>query len=208
MSRDTYLAGKRALDLILGTSTLVVASPVLLAVAVAIRLHDSGPAFFTQERAGQGGRVFRLVKLRTMTVGGASEDALDTASWVQGVPDDFVFKTSQSAADRVTPLGRWLRRTSLDELPQLVNVVAGDMSLVGPRPEILPIVEHYSSEQRVRLSVRPGITGWAQVTGRDRLDHGRKMAADRYYVEHASTLLDLRILLRTVWVALRAREAH
>lgn len=208
MSKDGYLSAKRALDVVAGASALVVTSPLLVALAVAIKLHDFGPVLFAQERAGKDGRVFRLLKLRTMSLGDSSGEELDTSTWLDGVPDDFVFKTSQSSTHRITGVGRWLRRTSLDELPQLINVVAGDMSLVGPRPEILPIVERYTADQARRLTMKPGITGWAQVTGRDRLDHGHKMAADRYYVEHASMLLDLRILVRTLWVALRGREAY
>ncbi len=208
MSRNAYLLGKRCVDILLSASALAVLAPTLAVIAIVIRLHEAGPVLFWQPRVGKDGRIFRLAKFRTMSPGLADVGELDTSSWVDGVPDDFVFKTAHSSAHRVTPIGRRLRRTSLDELPQLLNVLAGDMSLVGPRPEIVPIVERYSAEQRQRLSMKPGLTGWAQVTGRDKHDHGHKMAADRYYVQHASMQLDLQILVRTVWVALRGREAY
>lgn len=200
--------GKRLMDVVLSALALIVSAPVFVVVAAAIKLDDAGPVFFRQPRAGQGSRVFQMIKFRTMSVADPGGDALDTSTWFGGVPDDFVFKTSESGSDRITRVGRFLRRTSLDEVPQLLNVLTGDMALVGPRPEILPIVERYSSAQAVRLSVKPGLTGWAQVTGRSLHDHGQKMAADRYYVEHASMRLDVYILVRTVWVALRRQEAY
>lgn len=208
MSRRPYLVGKRLLDVVVSALALVATVPLFAVVATAVKLDDGGPVFFRQPRAGRGGRVFTMLKFRTMSVAGSGRDALDTSAWTDGVPDDFVFKTPDSRSDRVTRVGRILRRTSLDEVPQLINVLVGDMSLVGPRPEILPIVERYSAAQAVRLSVKPGITGWAQVSGRAEFDHGRKMAADRYYVSHASMRLDAVILLRTVAVALRRHEAY
>lgn len=208
MSRWPYLMGKRLLDVVVSALALVVATPVFVVVAVAIKLDDAGPVFFAQLRVGLRGRVFTMLKFRTMSVADARDAVLDTSTWSGGVPDDFVFKTPDSASDRITRVGRVLRRTSLDEVPQLINVLLGDMTLVGPRPEIVPIAERYSTAQAARLSVKPGITGWAQVTGRALYDHGQKMAADRYYVEHASMRLDVMILLRTFAVALRRHEAY
>lgn len=208
MSSGPYRAGKRLMDVVASALALVVASPLLLVVAVLIKSHDSGPVFFKQPRAGKGGEPFEVIKFRTMSGYDSGTDVLDTSSWVAGVPDDFVFKTSGSGLSRITPVGRWLRRSSLDEAPQFFNVLRGDMALVGPRPEIIPITERYTPVQAKRSSVKPGITGWAQVTGRSVHNHGQKIAADLYYVEHASARLDFWILLRTVWVAVLGREAY
>lgn len=205
MSGTVYRAAKRGLDVTAAAVGLVLASPLVAVVAVAVKLDDRGPVFFRQPRAGRGGEVFAMLKFRTMSVAGEFAGEVDTTAWADGVPDDFVFKTAASAQARVTRVGALLRRTSLDELPQLVNVLRGDMSLVGPRPEILPIVRHYNAEQARRLLVKPGLTGWAQVTGRSSHDHGQKMAADRWYVENAGLALDLRIIGRTLAVALHGR---
>jgi lipopolysaccharide/colanic/teichoic acid biosynthesis glycosyltransferase len=207
MSARYYSVAKRTTDVVAAAVGLVVLSPVLIVVALAVLIEDGRPVLFRQHRAGVGGVSFAMLKFRTMRVSGEFAGEVDTSGWTQGVPDDFVFKTSGSAESRVTRVGAWLRKTSLDELPQLLNVLVGDMSLVGPRPEILPIVRHYSPEQARRLLVKPGLTGWAQVTGRSSHDHGEKMLADRWYVDHASLALDLRILARTVAVALRGKEA-
>lgn len=208
MSRGPYRAGKRLMDIVASVLALAIASPLFLVVAMLIKSHDSGTVFFKQTRAGKGGEPFHMLKFRTMAGVDSGSEVLNTSTWVAGVPDDFVFKTPESGVTRVTPVGRWLRRSSLDEVPQFLNVLLGHMALVGPRPEILPIAECYTAMQARRLSVKPGITGWAQVTGRSLHNHGQKIAADLYYVEHASALLDLRILLRTVWVAVLGREAY
>ncbi|WP_377644199.1 sugar transferase [Oryzobacter terrae] len=205
MSSASYRAAKRAIDLAVSAVGLVVVSPLVAVTAAAIRLDDGGPVFFRQQRAGIDGVPFPMLKFRTMSVSGEFAGEVDTTGWLEGVPDDFVFKTAATAEARVTRVGRLLRRTSLDELPQLVNVFLGDMSLVGPRPEILPIVRHYNADQARRLLVKPGLTGWAQVTGRSSHDHGQKMAADRWYVENAGLRLDLRIIARTVRVALHGK---
>lgn len=207
MSARTYAFAKRAIDAAAAALGLVILSPLLVLIALAVILEDGRPVLFRQYRAGIGGEQFPMLKFRTMRVSGEFAGEVDTSGWTDGVPDDFVFKTSGSAESRVTRVGAWLRRTSLDELPQLFNVLVGDMSLVGPRPEILPIVRHYSADQARRLLVKPGLTGWAQVTGRSSHDHGEKMRADHWYVDHASLSLDLRILARTVAVALGGREA-
>ena len=207
MSARAYSVAKRTIDVVAAGVGLVVLSPLLLLVALAVLLEDGRPVLFRQLRAGEGGDPFPMLKFRTMRVSGEFAGDVDTSGWTDGVPDDFVFKTSGSAESRVTRVGALLRRTSLDELPQLFNVLVGQMSLVGPRPEILPIVRHYSAEQARRLLVKPGLTGWAQVTGRSSHDHGQKMRADHWYVDHASLSLDLRIIGRTVVVALGGREA-
>jgi lipopolysaccharide/colanic/teichoic acid biosynthesis glycosyltransferase len=171
---------KRLLDLALAVPALVLLSPVMAAVALALRIRVGSPVLFTQARPGLGGRPFRLVKFRTM------RDAVDAHG--RPLPDD----------QRMTPLGRWLRSTSLDELPTLWNVVRGDMSLVGPRPLLMEYLPLYTPGQARRHEVRPGVTGWAQVNGRNAIGWDDKFALDVWYVDHRSLLLDLRILMRTV----------
>ena len=208
MYKGAYLTSKRLTDIVVSVLVLVLASPIILVVSVVIKAYDAGPVFFKQPRSGHGGETFNVFKFRTMSGKADGDERLDTSLWGAGVPEDFVFKTAGSGLSRVTPIGRWLRRSSLDEAPQFLNVLLGQMSLVGPRPEILPITECYTPEQARRLTVKPGITGWAQVTGRSVHNHGQKIAADLYYVENASARLDLWILLRTVWVTLHGRAAY
>jgi len=180
-----YQHWKRILDLALVTGSLVIAVPLGLVVAVFVRSRLGRPVLFHQERAGWMGRPFVLVKFRTMT------DARDTHGVL--LPD----------AARLTSFGRWLRRTSLDELPTLWNVLRGDMSLVGPRPLPVRYLPRYSPTQARRHEVRPGITGLAQVNGRNERTWEEKFAIDLDYVNRASLLLDLRILIRTLVVVLR-----
>jgi lipopolysaccharide/colanic/teichoic acid biosynthesis glycosyltransferase len=172
----------RVLDAALAGVGLAIASPALAVAAVAIKLDDGGPIFFRQRRVGLHGEEFELVKLRTMTVGAEREGAGYAVD--EGDP-------------RITPVGRVLRRLSIDEIPQLWNVVSGDMSLIGPRPTLAYQVEQYTSRQRRRLEVKPGITGWAQIHGRARLPWAERIELDVWYVEHRSALLDLKILART-----------
>ena len=172
----------RALDLAGGSLGLVVAAPVLGLAALAIKLEDRGPVFYRQQRVGKDGVEFELLKLRTMIVGAERVGA----GYAVNAGDE-----------RITRVGRALRRLSLDELPQLWNVVRGDMSLIGPRPTLRYQVERYSPRQRRRLEVKPGITGWAQVHGRAALPWEDRIELDVWYVEHRSPWLDLRILLRT-----------
>jgi lipopolysaccharide/colanic/teichoic acid biosynthesis glycosyltransferase len=173
----------RALDLVLASALLAFASPLLLAAVAAIRLESRGPAFYRQRRVGRDGAPFELWKLRTMVPGA---EAMGAGIYVlEGDP-------------RITRVGRLLRRLSLDELPNLINVVRGDMALVGPRPTIQEQVDRYTERQRRRLEVKPGITGWAQVNGRTSLPWPERIELDVWYVEHRSLRLDLRILARTV----------
>jgi lipopolysaccharide/colanic/teichoic acid biosynthesis glycosyltransferase len=171
---------KRAFDVVVASVALVVLSPVLLVVAVLIRRKLGSPVFFSQVRPGRGGRPFRMVKFRTM------RDAIDRDG--QPLPD----------AARLTAFGAKLRATSLDELPELWNVVRGDMSLVGPRPLLMQYLPLYSAEQARRHAVRPGVTGWAQVNGRNAISWSQKFALDVWYVDNRSFALDLRILWLTV----------
>jgi sugar transferase EpsL len=171
---------KRVADTVAAALLLVVLGPLLLLTAAVVRVGLGAPVLFRQERVGLGGRFFVLLKFRTMTVARS--------------PDG----RQRSDAERLTPLGRWLRRLSLDELPQLWNVIRGDMSLVGPRPLVTRYLPRYTSVQRRRHEVRPGITGWAQVHGRNRLSWARKFELDVWYVDHVSPWLDLRILMMTI----------
>ena len=176
----TYTLAKRALDVVGAVVGLVVLSPLLLVIAIAVRLAQGRPVLFRQTRPGRFGVPFELCKFRTMTE--------------RRGPDGELGRD----ADRLTRLGRFLRRTSLDELPELLNVLRGDMSLVGPRPLLMEYLPLYSVEQARRHEVRPGITGWAQVNGRNAQTWPERFDLDVWYVDHASLRLDLEILRRTV----------
>lgn len=171
---------KRALDLAVSATALVAVSPVLALTAGVVRLFLGSPILFSQARPGLGGRPFRMYKFRTM------RELTDAAG--NPLPD----------VQRLTGLGRFLRATSLDELPGLFNVLRGEMSLVGPRPLLVEYLPLYSAEQARRHEVRPGITGWAQVNGRNALSWEERFRLDVWYVDHRSFWLDLRILLLTV----------
>jgi lipopolysaccharide/colanic/teichoic acid biosynthesis glycosyltransferase len=172
----------RPADLAIAGGALLVASPVLALAAVAIKLEDGGPVLYRQTRVGRDGVDFELLKLRTMVVGAETMGA----------------GLSVNRGDsRITLCGRVLRRLSLDELPQLWNVVRGEMSVIGPRPTLRYQVERYDERQRHRLDVKPGITGWAQVNGRASLPWADRIELDVWYVEHRSPRLDLRVLART-----------
>jgi len=160
-------------------------APVLLVVAGIVRFKLGAPVLFLQKRPGQGGRIFTILKFRTMT------DARDSAG------------KQSTDAERLTPFGRWLRATSLDELPELWNVLHGEMSLVGPRPLLVEYLDRYTPEEARRHEVRPGLTGWAQVNGRNATTWEERLALDVWYVDHRSFQLDLRILFLTVVSVLR-----
>ena len=173
----------RILDTILAALALALVSPLLALAGLLIRLESRGAVFYRQRRVGLRGRPFALWKLRTMVPGAASMGA--GIYVLQGDP-------------RITRVGRHLRRLSLDELPNLVNVLRGEMAIVGPRPTVQEQVDRYTDRQRLRLEVRPGITGWAQVNGRASLPWPERIELDVWYVEHRSFLLDVRILAKTV----------
>jgi lipopolysaccharide/colanic/teichoic acid biosynthesis glycosyltransferase len=173
---------KRALDLAVAVPAALVLVPVIALLALAVRLESAGPVFFRQERIGRGGRPFSILKLRTLRDGAASG------------PADYLIGAGDA---RITRVGAFLRRWSLDELPQLWNIARGDMSLVGPRPTLRYQVEQYTPFQRRRLEVKPGVTGWAQVSGRNRLSWPERIELDVWYVDHRSFRLDLVILLKT-----------
>jgi lipopolysaccharide/colanic/teichoic acid biosynthesis glycosyltransferase len=171
---------RRFVDLLGSSAALVLLSPVLLSVAYLVRRNLGSPVLFRQERPGLHGRPFQMIKFRTM------RDALDAAG--QPLPDE----------QRITPLGNFLRSTSLDELPELWNVLKGDMSLVGPRPLLMEYLPLYNLEQRRRHEVKPGITGLAQVNGRNALTWDEKFKLDVWYVDHRCLWLDMKILFLTV----------
>ena len=175
----------RSLDILIAALALLVLSPLLLIAAVAIKLGSRGPVLYRQRRVGEGEREFEMLKLRTMVAG---SDPVGVGTVV--TRDD----------PRVTSAGRVLRRTSLDEIPNLVNVLSGEMAIVGPRPTIPAQVVDYTSRQRRRHEVRPGITGWAQVQGRAGIPWEERIELDLWYVEHRSPRLDARILAKTAWL--------
>jgi lipopolysaccharide/colanic/teichoic acid biosynthesis glycosyltransferase len=180
----------RPFDIALATLGLVILSPFLLAAAIAIKLGTRGPVIYRQRRVGRDGREFELWKLRTMVAGS----------------DPVGIGTAVSREDpRVTRAGRFLRRTSLDEVPNLVNVLRGEMAIVGPRPTIPAQVDSYTPRQHRRHEVLPGITGWAQVQGRAGIPWEERIELDVWYVDHRSAALDARILARTAWLVLTGR---
>lgn len=180
---------KRGIDVVVASVALVLAAPLLLLVALLVAVKLGRPVLFSQERSGLGGRPFRMVKFRSMT------DA--TGPDGRPLPD----------AERLTPFGRWLRSSSLDELPELWNIVKGEMGLVGPRPYVHAYHDRYNAEQRRRFSVRPGLTSWAMVNGRNAIPWDEKLALDTWYSDRVSFALDLRIVAMTVGKVLRREGA-
>jgi len=177
----------RAFDIVIAAAALAILSPLLLAAAIAIKLTSRGPVIYRQRRAGLAGKEFEMWKLRTM---------------VQGSDPVGVGKVVYRDDPRVTATGRLLRRTSFDEIPNLVNVLRGEMSIVGPRPTIKAQVDGYTPHQKRRHEVLPGITGWAQVQGRAGIPWEERIELDVWYVDHRGPLLDLRILAKTAWLVL------
>jgi lipopolysaccharide/colanic/teichoic acid biosynthesis glycosyltransferase len=197
------MAFKRAIDVVVSAVGLVLLAPLMAVIALLVRLDSRGPALFKQVRAGRHGEPFKIIKFRTMC-----HDAEKRISEVVSVDDleEPMYKLRRDP--RVTRVGRVLRQTSLDEVPQLFNVLRGDMSLVGPRPEELWLVERYSEPERFRLAMRPGLTGPMQVHGRGELTFQERMAVEREYVENYSLKKDARIVLRTATAIFRANGAY
>jgi lipopolysaccharide/colanic/teichoic acid biosynthesis glycosyltransferase len=181
---------KSLLDRAAALVLLVLLSPLMLAIAVWVLVDDGWPVLLVQRRAGRSGVPFGMLKFRTMVV-----DAVELGRRMRLSDDPFGIVPDDP---RITRSGRFLRRSSLDELPQLVNVLRGQMSIVGPRPDLVEQAAHYSEHDRRRLAVRPGITGWSQVHGRDEIGWPERIEQDIWYVEHWSLLLDLKVLLKTV----------
>ncbi|MBN1193317.1 MAG: sugar transferase [Coriobacteriia bacterium] len=189
-ARRPYDALKRILDVVFSALLLVLLAPLLGLIALGVSVAMGPPVLFTQQRPGRDGRIFTLLKFRTMDTAPNAPSAISAVS---------------SDAERLTAFGRFLRSTSLDELPQLMNTLKGDMSFVGPRPWLPEYLPHYTAEQTRRHDVRPGITGWAQVNGRNTASWEDRLAMDVWYVDHRSLALDLRILARTVGATLTGR---
>ena len=181
----TYDRLKRAIDVVLIVIGMVILAPVFAVLAWKVRREFGSPVLFSQQRPGLHGEVFTIRKFRTMTDARGPDGQL--------LPDE----------QRLTRFGRFLRSTSLDELPEMWNVLTGEMSLVGPRPLLVEYLERYSPEQARRHEVRPGITGWSQVNGRNDMPWADKLALDVWYVDHRSLWLDVRTLFKTLWVMVR-----
>jgi sugar transferase EpsL len=177
-----YDRTKRVIDVVLVSVGLVALSPLFAVLTWRVRREFGTPVLFRQVRPGLHGQRFELCKFRTMTEERGPDGEL--------LPDD----------QRLTPFGAWLRSTSLDEIPEMLNVLRGEMSLVGPRPLLVEYLDHYNADQARRHEVRPGITGWSQINGRNDMPWDQKLLLDVWYVDHRSFTLDVRILLRTLWV--------
>ncbi|MDT0161592.1 sugar transferase [Bacillus sp. AG4(2022)] len=187
-----YKKIKRLLDIILSLIGLAVLSPVLLIVALAIKLESKGPVIFQQERIGLNGKVFKIYKFRSMCVGAEKSG---------------VYETKGDA--RVTKVGKFIRKTSIDEFPQFLNIIKGDMSIIGPRPTLTYhpwSLEEYTKEQKKRFNVRPGVTGWAQVNGRKEVPWDKRIEFDVEYVENLSLVFDLRIFIKTIFKVIAMKD--
>lgn len=189
-----YLVIKRILDVVISLVALIILSPILLIVAIAIKIESKGPIIFKQQRIGKDGKVFNIYKFRSMVVG-----AEKMGTGVYSKKDD----------NRVTKVGKFIRMTSIDELPQLVNILKGEMSIIGPRPVLTYHpwkYEEYTEEQLKRFNVRPGVTGWAQVHGRKDVEWHERIKLDVYYVENISFLLDVKIFFKTIIQVLSMKD--
>jgi exopolysaccharide biosynthesis polyprenyl glycosylphosphotransferase len=196
---------KRIFDLVFGTASVMMLLPILTIIGLLIKLDSKGPIIFRQERVGENGRIFKMFKFRTMVPDADAHREVITE--VDPNNGQFLFK-KRPDDPRITHIGRFLRRTSLDELPQLLNVLIGDMSLVGPRPELPWLVDQYEPWQRKRFAVPQGMTGWWQVNGRSDKPLHLHTEDDLYYVQNYSIWMDLYILLKTPWVVLRGKGAY
>lgn len=184
---------KRGIDFLLACALLLALVPIFLVIAIAIKVSSRGTVFYLQERVGRAGKPFSIYKFRTMV-----EDAEHMGSGVQIEDDD----------PRITTVGECLRKWSIDELPQLINIIKGEMSFVGPRPTLQYQVDEYSPQQRKRLDMKPGITGWAQVNGRNNIPWDERIELDVWYIEHWSLWLDFKIVLKTVKVLFTKNDIY
>jgi len=184
---------KEIFDKVVAFIALIILLPLFLVVAVLIKIDSKGPVFFMQERAGKNGKIFKTFKFRTMIAG--AEKATGNIPLEEG-------------NSYITHVGRTLRRTGIDELPQVINVLKGDMSFVGPRPTIKCQVDEYNDFQKKRLLMKPGITGWALINGRNKLTWPERIKLDVWYVEHWSFWLDIKILFKTIWVVARGEGLY
>lgn len=188
-----YLIGKRLFDLLISGLSIIALFPLFVLVAIIIKADSKGPVFFRQERVGYQGLLFEIIKFRTMIV---NAEKIGAGLFVE--ENDL----------RITRVGKLLRHTSMDELPQLINIFKGEMSLVGPRPTLAYQVEKYDQRQKNRLSVKPGITGWAQINGRNALTWPVRIELDLWYIENKSFWLDLKIIFRTIFVLFRRQGLY
>jgi len=188
INKNKYLILKRMFDVVVSGIGLIILFPIFVIIGIFIKLDSKGPVFFVQDRAGKDGKIFKAYKLRTM---------VDNA--------ERMGKGLRKDDPRITHIGKYLR-WGIDELPQLINVFKGDMSLVGPRPTVIRQVNQYSKEHRRRLEMKPGITGWALINGRNKLTWPERIKLDIWYIGHWSLWLDLEILFKTVWVVIFTRE--
>ena len=192
---------KRSADFIIASLLLVISLFFLIPIALLIKLEDGGPILFKQVRVGKDSKLFVMYKLRSMKHNidrvHSSERGNIYSEWSDKVPDNFQFEESNQENPEVTKIGRFIRKTSIDELPQFWNVIIGNMSLIGPRPEVPDIAQYYNSFQSGRLRVKPGITGWAQINGRSDILHGMKVKLDNDYIDSYNLMLDLKILTLT-----------
>lgn len=184
---------KRGMDIVASLTGLIIAAPILIIVALLIKFDSKGPVFFCQERVGLNGKFFKVIKFRTMI-----DNAVNIGSGIMTDKDD----------PRITKVGKLLRKASIDEIPQLINILKGDMSLVGPRPVPVGHFKKYTDYEKKRLAVRPGITGWAQVNGRNNLTWAERIEKDIWYVNNMSIVLDIKIILKTVRVVLLAEGVY
>lgn len=194
---------KRVIDILLGSILFLLSLIIIVPVSFFIALEDGVPFLFKQQRVGKNGKCFDIYKLRSMKVKSSemkNKEIVDPYSeWGNQVPDNFVFKKTNEENPNVTKVGSIIRKLSIDELPQFLNVIKGEMSLVGPRPEIPEIVKHYDKDQKKRLEVKPGITGIAQIKGRSELTHKEKIDYDVFYVENQKISMDFFILFKTIF---------
>lgn len=196
--------GKRAFDLVIAFILFPLISIIILLTSIIILIIERDQVFFKQIRIGIDGRPFMIWKFRTMKSHMSTGSKRVERNWTNGIPDDFFFKENVDNP-LITKLGKWLRRLSIDEIPQYLNVIKGEMSFIGPRPEVPDFTQYYNDYQSARLKVKPGITGWAQVNGRSDISHGEKINYDRIYVENCKFSLDVKILGMT-FVNLIKRE--
>jgi len=196
--------GKRTVDVLGSSLLLFFLSPTIIVFSLILFIFSGGPIIYKQSRAGLQNRPFIIWKFRTMQTE-IVESSSHQYEWEGEVPQDFSFTTPPTLS--ITKLGKLYRKYSIDEIPQLWNVFKGEMSFVGPRPEIIEITNHYSPTQKNRLLVKPGITGYAQINGRSAITHGEKILFDLYYVKHCSMLLDLKIVIRTIFIVVTGKGA-
>lgn len=196
--------GKRTVDVLASLLLLFLLFPVIVCLSIILFIFTGRPILYKQKRAGLLNRPFKIWKFRTMQIEDI-ESSSHQYEWKDEVPQNFSFTTPPTLT--ITKLGKIYRKYSIDEIPQLWNVLKGEMSFIGPRPEMVEITNHYSAAQKKRLLVKPGITGYAQVHGRSAITHGEKIIYDLYYIKHCSLLLDLKIVIRTIFIVIKGKGA-